>query len=209
MIYTTSGYLDSVRVSPSGKEVAFLEHPVFDDDRGWVATIDEAGNHKQLTKEFETTQGLAWARGGSELWFSANGPATGADRQIYGVSLAGKEHQVLTAPHGTRLMDVAADGRVLLCSEELRSEILGIDPSTGKERRGLGWFNGSGLGDVSPDGKAILVFRMGRACRVVVPGGVPQIGWLRAYSAGRGRELRDFHRTERLRRRRSCPYRHN
>jgi serine/threonine protein kinase/Tol biopolymer transport system component len=161
VIYTTSGYLDAVRVSPSGKEVAFLEHPVFDDDRGWVATVDEAGNHKQLTKEFETTQGLAWAHGGSEIWFSANGPATGADRQLYGVSLAGQDRHVLTAPHGTRLMDVASDGRVLLCSEELRSEILGIDPSTGKERRALGWFNGSGLGDVSPDGKAILFSEWG------------------------------------------------
>lgn len=161
VIYTTTGYLDSVRVSPSGKQVAFLEHPVFDDDRGWVATMDEAGNHKQLTKEFETTQGLAWARGGSELWFSANGPATGADRQIYGVSLAGKQREVLTAPHGTRLLDVAGDGRVLLCSEELRAEISGIDPSTGKELRGLGWFNGSGLGDVSRDGKAILFSEWG------------------------------------------------
>jgi hypothetical protein len=45
---------------------------------------------------------------------------------------------------------------VLLCSEELRTEISGIDPSVRKERRGLEWFNGSGLGDVSPDGKAIL-----------------------------------------------------
>jgi len=161
VIYTTSGYVDNVRVSPSGKEVAFLEHPVFDDDRGWVATIDEAGNHKQLTREFETTQGLAWARGGTEIWFSANGPMTGADRQIYGVSLGGKERNVLTAPHGTRLMDVAADGRMLLCSEELRSEISGMDPSTGKERRGLGWFNGSGLGDVSPDGKALLFSEWG------------------------------------------------
>jgi hypothetical protein len=53
-------------------------------------------------------------------------------------------------------MDIAADGHVLLCSEELRTEISGIDPSTGKERRGLEWINGSGLGAVSQDGKAIL-----------------------------------------------------
>jgi hypothetical protein len=53
-------------------------------------------------------------------------------------------------------MDVAGDGRVLLCGEELRSEISGIDPSTGKERWGLEWFDGSGLGDISPDGIAIL-----------------------------------------------------
>jgi len=157
VIYTTSGYIDYVRVSPSGKELAFLEHPVFDDDRGWVATIDEAGKHKQLTKEFATVQGLAWSRGGSEIWFTANNNTTGAtDRQLFGVSQGGKQREILTTPYGTRLMDVAGDGRVLLCGEELRSEISGIDPSTGKERRGLEWFNGSGLGDISPDGKAIL-----------------------------------------------------
>jgi Tol biopolymer transport system component len=157
VIYTTSGYVDYVRVSPNGKDIAFLEHPVFDDDRGWVATINDAGNHKQLTGEFATAQGLAWSHGGAEIWFTANGGTTGGtDRQLFGVTLAGKQREILTAAQGTRLMDVAADGRVLLCSEELRTEISGIDPSTGKERRGLEWFNGSGLGDVSPDGKAIL-----------------------------------------------------
>ena len=151
------GYIDYVRVSPSGKELAFLEHPVFDDDRGWVATIDKAGKHKQLTKEFGTVQGLAWSRGGREIWFTANNNTTGAtDRQLFGGSLGGKQREMLTTPYGTRLMDVAGDGRVLLCGEELRSEISGLDPSTGKERRGLEWFNGSGLGDISPDGKAIL-----------------------------------------------------
>jgi serine/threonine protein kinase len=34
VLFTTSGYLDHIRVSPSGKQVAFLEHPVYDDDRG-------------------------------------------------------------------------------------------------------------------------------------------------------------------------------
>ena len=37
VIYATAGYLDYVRVSPSGKEVAFAEHPVYGDDRGWVS----------------------------------------------------------------------------------------------------------------------------------------------------------------------------
>ena len=48
VIYVTSGYLDYARVSPSGKEVAFLEHPVYGDDRGWVSIVDAGGNHKQL-----------------------------------------------------------------------------------------------------------------------------------------------------------------
>ena len=153
IIYTTSGYLDYVRVSPNGKVVAFLEHPVFDDDRGWVAIVDEAGNHKQLTREFSTVQGLAWSRDGAEIWFTAN---NSADRQLYGVNLSGKQREIFTTPQGARIMDVGSDGRVLLCGEQLLTEISGIDPATGKERRGLEWFNGSGLTDVSPDGKAIL-----------------------------------------------------
>jgi hypothetical protein len=55
-----------------------------------------------------------------------------------------------------RLLDIAQDGRVLITSEDMRSEITGIDPATGKERKRLEWFNGSGLADIAPDGKAIL-----------------------------------------------------
>src|SRR5438067_467897 len=71
VIYVTSGYLDYARVSPSGEEVAFLEHPVYGDDRGWVSVVDAAGNHKQLTREFSTAEGLAWSRDGKEVWFTA------------------------------------------------------------------------------------------------------------------------------------------
>jgi dipeptidyl aminopeptidase/acylaminoacyl peptidase len=146
-------------VSPGGKEIAFLEHPVFDDDRGWVAVIDEAGNRKQLTKEFATVQGLAWSRRGKELWFTAADAST--DRSLRGVTLSGSTREILVAPRSLRLLDIAADGRVLLASEELRSEIHAIDPATGKERDGLEWFNGSGLADISSDGKAILYSEWG------------------------------------------------
>ena len=153
VLYATAGYLDYVRVSRSGKQVAFLEHPVYGDDRGWVAVVDEAGNHKQLTKEYAGTQGLAWSRTGEEVWFTA---ANQTDLQLRGVSLSGKERAILATPERTRLLDIAADGRVLLVNEEYRTEITGVDPATGKERRGLGWFNGSVTVDIAPDGKAIV-----------------------------------------------------
>jgi Tol biopolymer transport system component len=159
VLYTTSGYLDYVRVSPSGKQVAFLEHPVYDDDRGWVAVVDEAGNHKLLTKEYGGIQGLAWSRTGTEIWFTAADQTT--DQQLYGVGLAGKVRQILAAPQRTRLMDIAADGRVLLSHEQYRTEITAIDPGTGKDRRGLEWFNGSSNPDISPDGKAIIFMEWG------------------------------------------------
>ena len=156
VLFTTSGYVDHVRVSPSGKQVAFLEHPVYDDDRGWVAVVDDAGNHKQLTQEFPATRGLAWSRTGTEIWFTAAGETQSADLLLSGVSLAGKQREILAAPNRTRILDIAADGRVLLANEQARTEITAIDPATGKERRGLEWFNGSGAPEISPDGKAMV-----------------------------------------------------
>jgi len=120
--------------------VAFLEHPVYDDDRGWVALIDADGKHHKLTKEFPGTRGLAWTPSGKEIWFGA--ADFGNDQQILAVTLSGKQRQVLAAPKRLRLLDIAADGRVLLSGEEYRSEIAGIDPATGKLRPGLEWFNG-------------------------------------------------------------------
>jgi len=158
VIYTSSGYLDYVRVSPSGEQVAFVEHPVYGDDRGWVSAVDEAGNRKQLTQEFGTVQGLAWSRAGTEIWFTA---ADSTARQLFGVSLSGKQRPILTTPHGLRLLDIAADGRVLLANERQETEIAGIDPATGKERRGLEWFDASIMGDILPDGKAIVFLEWG------------------------------------------------
>ncbi len=158
VIYTSSGYLDYVRVSPSGGQIAFVEHPVYGDDRGWVSAVDEAGNRKQLTQEFGTVQGLAWSRAGTEIWFTA---ADSTGRQLFGVSLSGKQRPILTTPQGSRLLDIAADGRVLLANERQETEIVGIDPATGKERRGLEWFDASIMGDILPDGKAIVLLEWG------------------------------------------------
>jgi serine/threonine protein kinase/Tol biopolymer transport system component len=158
VIYATAGYLDYVRVSPSGKEVAFVEHPVYADDRGWVCVFDATGERKQLTREYATLQGLAWSRNGKEIWFTAS---DSTDRHLYGVSLGGKQREILTTPQGTRILDVAADGRVLVSSEQHRTEITGSDPVTGKEQHGLEWFDGSMLGDISPDGKAIVFLEWG------------------------------------------------
>jgi hypothetical protein len=64
-------------------------------------------------------------------------------------------------PQGARLLDIAADGRVLLSVERQQPEITGIDPETGKELRGLEWFDASLMGDISQDGKAIAFLEWG------------------------------------------------
>jgi eukaryotic-like serine/threonine-protein kinase len=154
VLFTTSGYVDHIRVSPSGKQVAFLEHPVYDDDRGWVSVVDQSGKYQRLSAEYSATRGLAWSRTGNEIWFTAS--VENAGFQLFGVSLAGKLREILTTPGRIRLLDIAPDGRVLLADEQMRTEMTAIDRGNGKERRGLEWFNGSGAPQISPDGKAIV-----------------------------------------------------
>src|SRR5260370_35962091 len=67
----------------------------------------------------------------------------------------------LTTPQNTRLLDIAADGRVLVSNELQKTEVVGIDPATRKERRGLEWFDASQMGDILPDGRAIAFLEWG------------------------------------------------
>ena len=87
-------------------------------NRGWVAVVDEQGNHKQLTNEYATIQGIAWSRTGKEIWYTAS--AEGTDRQLLGVDLLGKQRRILTTPTGMRLLDIAQDGRVLITQKASR-----------------------------------------------------------------------------------------
>jgi eukaryotic-like serine/threonine-protein kinase len=158
-LFGTSGYVDYVRVSPDGNTVACLEHPVFDDDRGWVDVFDENGKRTQLTAEYASIQGLVWSKTGKQILYTAADSAT--DRSLYAVTLGGDIRMLSTAPLRMRLLDIAADGRLLIGSDDIRSEIAAIDPATKKEKKGLEWFDGTGLSDVRPDGTAYLGFEWG------------------------------------------------
>jgi eukaryotic-like serine/threonine-protein kinase len=158
-LFSTSGYIDYVRISPNGKSVACAEHPIFDDDRGWIDVVDEKGKRTQLTPEYASIQGLVWSKSGKEILYTASDEAT--NRSLYAVTLGGGIRLLSRAPLRMRLLDIAADGRLLLGSDEIRSEIGGIDPATKMEKKGLEWFDGTGLSDVRPDGTAFLGFEWG------------------------------------------------
>ncbi len=70
VLFKTNGYVSDLRISPDGKTVAFMEHPLFGDDRGYVSVVDGSGYVERLTGEAAGEEGLAWAGDGSELWYS-------------------------------------------------------------------------------------------------------------------------------------------
>ena len=98
VLYETSGWISSLRFSPNGDSIAFLDHPIAPDDRGSVAIIDMNGNKRTLSGFWESLRGLAWNPGGDEIWFAAS--RSGVARALYAVSLSGRERRVLSVPAG-------------------------------------------------------------------------------------------------------------
>jgi eukaryotic-like serine/threonine-protein kinase len=152
VLYETTGYISSPRLSPRGDRIAFLDHPVAGDDRGVVATVDRAGNRKVLTREWIGEQGLAWSPDGGEVWFDA-GPGE-EPRAIYAVTIGGTLRLVYRAPMHLKLEDVSRDGRVLLAAEDFRTDIMGV--SGDARERDLSWFHLQTAAGLSRDGGTLV-----------------------------------------------------
>jgi Tol biopolymer transport system component len=153
VLYETSGWVSDLRFSPRGDKIAFLDHPIWPDDRGRVAVVDLAGNKKDLSAEWEAEDGLAWAPGGKEIWFAAT--SAGVDRSLFAVTLAGKQRQVLSVPDSLRLYDIYPDGRVLLSAGHERVGMIGTTIADDKGHD-LSWSGWTVVTDISPDGKWVL-----------------------------------------------------
>jgi Tol biopolymer transport system component len=160
VLYETTGYISHPRVSPKADAIAFLDHPVFGDDRGSVAIIDLAGKKKTLSEGWESAQGLAWSVSGKEIWFTAT--RAGSARSLHAVTPAGSERAVLTIPAGLMLQDISRDGSVLLVQSNARLGFLALLPGETKERdlSGLEWSYGPFL---SEDAKTVVFTEQGEA----------------------------------------------
>jgi WD40 repeat protein len=142
-----------VRVSPTGKEVAFIEHPIRSDDAGDIKFIDGNGVSHTLSAGWASADGLAWTPTGREVWFTA--AHSGAIRSVYAVNLSGKLRLVASYPGTLTLFDISRSGRVLVSREQLRMMMAGTVNGNEKETD-LSWFDCSHVMDMSADGRVIL-----------------------------------------------------
>jgi Tol biopolymer transport system component len=154
VLYESSGWIASPRFSPSGNAIAFLDHPVIPDDRGTVMVISLISAGKKTISGFwESARGLAWNPRGDEIWFAA--ARSGVSRELYAVSLSGRERQVLSAAGGLSLQDVSRDGRVLVTRDNEKLGILFMRAGE-QEPHDLSFRDWSIAADLSPDGKQLL-----------------------------------------------------
>jgi len=114
VLYQTSGYISDIRFSPAGDRIAFADHPVYSDDAGTVAVVDRAGRRSALSEGWTSVHGLAWSRDGSEIWFGATKGGAVNPEGVFAVNADGRLRAVTTGPTRYKVLDIAADGRVLI-----------------------------------------------------------------------------------------------
>jgi Tol biopolymer transport system component len=169
-IATSAGYIALPRISSDGSRVALFEYFDRAGDGGAVEVVDRSGRKKILSSGWSDLTGLAWSRDGKEVWFT--GTRISAATGLYGVTLEGKEREILKAPTELTILDVSKDGRVLLIAQMWHGEIHGRGPND-KEERELSWFDFSLPDGLSNDGKLLLMHEAGEG------GGPNGISYLR------------------------------
>ncbi|HEV2065141.1 MAG TPA: protein kinase, partial [Thermoanaerobaculia bacterium] len=158
VLYETTGWIQNPRFSPRGDRIAFLDHPVANDDGGTAAIVDLAGKKTTLTPLFATAQGLAWSPDGSEIWFSA--AEVGSNRALHAVTPSGRHRMLVRVTGSLTLHDVSRDGRVLMTHDLNQIGLIALGGSDAKERD-LSWLDWTLIGDLSADGKMVLFSEAG------------------------------------------------
>ncbi len=153
VIYRSTGWIDSLRVAPCGSIVAFLEHPVSDDDGGHVRIARSDGSSRLMTGEWSSIDGLAWSPSGTEIWFTAS--KVGAERSLYAVSEKGRVRRISNSPLELRLLDISNSGRALVSLDDYRVTMMADVPGSPAEKD-LSKFDFSFVEDISSDGKLLL-----------------------------------------------------
>jgi dipeptidyl aminopeptidase/acylaminoacyl peptidase len=152
-----SGYLSDLRVSPDGARVAFFEHQIPSDDRGWVKAVDAKGNVTTLAGEYWGEEGLAWSTDSRFVYFSASSRG-GEEFQPLVVNVTGAPavHQALASAGAMYVQDVSREGRLLVMRDDMRVAVRARVPGEPAERD-LAWLDYQYQGYLSQDRK-FLVF---------------------------------------------------
>jgi len=153
VLYETAGWIGHPRISPKGNQVAFLDHPLYPDDKGAVSIVDLEGHKRVVSAPWVSVEGLAWSADGTEVWFSA--AQAGTERHIYAVDLSGHQRLIFRSPGGVTLQDIASDSRVLVTRDEQRVGMMALAPGATREKE-VSWRDWSVPTDISGDGNTVL-----------------------------------------------------
>jgi serine/threonine protein kinase len=147
-VYESASSLSSLRISPDGTRVAFMEGNLAKS----IMMVDGGGRAITLTDRWLPALGLAWSPAGHEVWFTGSRAEVPVLRAI---SLDGKERVLARASDPFRIQDVLRDGRVLAVRDHGREGFACRAPDASSDLD-LSWFDGSSLEAFSADGRTVL-----------------------------------------------------
>ena len=149
--------LSHLRIAPDGQQVAFLSHPLGGDE-GDVRVLGRTGEPRTISTGWISLGGLAWAKAGKEVWFTAT--RKGGDRALWAVTLQGDERELYQSTERLTLEDVAPDGRALLSAGSIRSRVF-LGSLHGTTDRDLSWFDFDNEPTLSADGSVVAFTESG------------------------------------------------
>jgi serine/threonine protein kinase/WD40 repeat protein len=144
--YVSDGFISLPRVRPQGDRIAFMDHPIRGDNVGRILIIDLEGTITATNPP--GVQGMAWTPDGGEVWGNRGNTITA-------FGLDGSERVVYAGITGVSVKDISADGRVLVTTLNMRREVVGYGPDSGKQQN-LSWFDWSQARAMSDDGRYTL-----------------------------------------------------
>src|SRR5262249_54526699 len=153
VVHKTSGWISSIRIAPRGDTIAFIEHPVRNNNRGSVKLADRGHAVRTLSGEWTNAGGLAWHPSSHDIWFTAS--RDGGPKSLWAVSAAGKVRPVTQIAGMMTLRDIAPDGRALASRETELLEMAAVVAGQAAPRN-LSWLDWSRVADISADGRLVL-----------------------------------------------------
>jgi hypothetical protein len=123
-LFQTEGFISDPKFSRRGDRIAFVHHPVAGDTMGELAVVDLDGKPKVLSPRYASAQGVAWAPGDGEIWFTSGELQRNLVRAV---DLEGRMREVYRAPSDLYLDDIATDGSVLISNQFERAEVQAVD----------------------------------------------------------------------------------
>jgi Tol biopolymer transport system component len=161
VLFRTSGWISHPRISPAGNAIAFLEHPLLGDDRGYVSLVDTSSKAKRLTQEWSSEDGIAWAPSGQEVWFTSS--MNTEPQSLRAVKLSGPQRVVLSTVSDLSLHDIDKTGNVLLASARDSTEVAVGHKGQRSDRILEVADENAGVAGISNDGKVLALVYSGTA----------------------------------------------
>jgi serine/threonine protein kinase len=154
VLYETVGYLSDLRMSADGQRIAVTEHPEKGDDRGVVAIVDLQRNHKVLTPQYLSLEGLAWTPKDNSLVYGAS--IGGGILTAYEVTVGGEVHPGTPGVGNAIIQDIASDGSRLIMRDDYFKRIW-VKRAADRVPQDASWLDISFFPILSGDG-SLMVF---------------------------------------------------